>query len=102
MATEQRKLRRHPVRQRAKMASMDGSPLGSCLMLDLSGSGAQLMPEPGVVLPDEFFLLLSWTGQLRRKCSVIWRSDTAIGVRFTSNSALRPMQAPRPQAAEPA
>jgi hypothetical protein len=67
----------------------DGSALGECVMADLSATGARLLVKQPATLPDEFILLLSHTGQLRRKCSVTWRAETEVGVKFTAKSPSR-------------
>jgi hypothetical protein len=82
MRPEYRKSARRYVRTGARMAGADGSALGRCLILDLSGTGARLETNASKALPDEFILLLSHDGRLHRKCAVAWRSETAIGVRF--------------------
>jgi hypothetical protein len=82
MRPEYRKSTRRSVRNGARMAGSDGSTLGKCVILDLSGTGARLETNASKALPDEFILLLSHDGRLHRQCSVAWRSETAIGVRF--------------------
>lgn len=82
MRPEYRKSTRRSVRQGARIVSADGAALGSCVMLDLSGTGARLETDAVDVLPDEFILLLSHDGRLHRQCSVAWRSAKSIGVRF--------------------
>jgi hypothetical protein len=67
----------------------DGSALGECVMADLSAAGARLQVKQPATLPDEFILLLSHTGHLRRKCSVTWRAETEVGVKFTAKSPSR-------------
>ena len=90
MRPEHRKSPRRFVRNGARMASADGRALGPCLILDLSGTGARLKTNASETLPDEFILLLSHDGRLRRQCSVAWRSPTAIGVRFVSGRSINP------------
>jgi hypothetical protein len=82
MRTECRKSMRRFVRQGATMICADGSGLGTCLMIDISGAGARLKIDASDALPDEFILLLSHNGKLRRGCTVAWRSGNAVGVRF--------------------
>ena len=89
MRQELRSNTRRFVRQRAKIVAADGSALGTCLMLDVSGTGARLKTDAPGVLPDEFILLLSHDGRLRRQCSVAWRSETAIGVRFILERSIK-------------
>jgi hypothetical protein len=52
-------------------------------MLDVSAHGARLELEAASTLPDKFVLLLSHDGDLRRECSVIWRSENAVGIEFS-------------------
>jgi hypothetical protein len=74
------------VRQGARMIGADGAVLGACLMIDISQTGARLTVESSDALPDQFILVLSHNGQLRRRCSVAWRSGSTIGVHFLSGS----------------
>jgi len=85
MSPEFRKSKRRYVRHGARMISANGSVLGTCVMADLSATGARLQVKQPADLPDEFFLLLSHTGQLHRKCSVTWRADTEVGVKFIAD-----------------
>lgn len=87
MRQEYRKNTRRFVRHGARMVRADGSALGACLMIDVSAEGARLQIEAQTPLPDEFILLLSHDGQLRRHCAVVWRSETTIGVQFLPNDA---------------
>ena len=92
MGSENRKNARHFVRQPAVMINGDGSVLCSCIMLNVSATGALLKLNPQTALPREFMLVLSRDGQLRRKCSVAWRSENNVGVRFlfeTSTQRIR-------------
>jgi hypothetical protein len=89
MRPEYRKNTRRSVRQGARMVSADGATLGKCLMLDVSASGARLKVDTPDALPDEFTLLLSRGGQLRRQCGVAWRSGTAIGVYFHQDTPIK-------------
>ncbi|HXW41962.1 MAG TPA: PilZ domain-containing protein [Xanthobacteraceae bacterium] len=80
-----RELRRSPrryIRQGARLVGADGASLGVCVMHDISGKGACLGFKTPAALPDNFILLLSHDGRLRRQCSVVWRSDDALGVEF--------------------
>jgi PilZ domain len=66
------------------MICADGSPLGACLMVDVSAGGARLKVQTPEELPGEFTLVLSRDGQLRRQCAIAWRKDGTIGVQFVS------------------
>jgi PilZ domain len=82
MGQEFRKSKRRYVRHGARIIRPDGIVLGTCVMADLSATGARLQVKQPATLPDEFILLLSHTGQLHRKCSVTWRAETEVGVKF--------------------
>jgi hypothetical protein len=79
---ERRQGCRRSVRLTAMMVGTDGSGLGSCLMVDVSGGGARLAVKAADAVPDEFVLWLSPHGNVRRRCLVMWRSDAEIGIRF--------------------
>jgi hypothetical protein len=74
-------LRRH-FHYRAQVDCCDGTPVRDCLISDISESGARLTIEAPESLAHQFALLLADGGKARRWCSVAWRSDTQIGVRF--------------------
>jgi len=67
------------------MAAIDGSLLGPCLVVDVSKAGARLVVQTSAKLPEQFIVVLSRAGQLRRSCSVVWRSVSAVGVKFLTN-----------------
>jgi PilZ domain-containing protein len=90
-----RKNSRHFVRQGARLVLPDGSDVVMCLIIDISAAGARLQVKNPDALPDYFTLLLSHGGQLRRHCSIIWRSESAIGVEFVPESPLTVGQTPR-------
>ncbi len=62
----------------------DGSASTSCEILDISDGGARLRPLMCApeALPEEFTLLLSACGKVRRNCLVMWRSADELGVQF--------------------
>ena len=78
-------IERRYVMQPAQMIRSDGSPIGDCMMVDVSAGGARLKIASGGNVPDRFVLLLSKFEQgVKRHCSVAWRGDDAIGIRFES------------------
>ncbi len=79
---ESRRYVRRYVRQGARIISADGTALGSCVMHDVSAGGACLESKTPDAVPDNFILVLSHDGQLRRQCSVVWRSGSTMGVEF--------------------
>jgi len=68
----------------------DGKPIGACHLCDVSASGARLTMAPRVLakLPEEFILVLAKRAKVSRRCRVVWRSQDAVGVRF-SNRGVR-------------
>jgi hypothetical protein len=79
---QQRRSKRHYVRLVARLAQADGAELGSCVMTDISRTGARLSTTAASTLPEHFVLLLSAMAQVRRRCLVVWRSERAVGVEF--------------------
>lgn len=78
-------LRRKPRRQfhyDARILKDRDTPLVSCLISDISDSGARLNLETATELPDTFVLLLTPNGGARRNCRVVWRNGTSVGVKF--------------------
>jgi hypothetical protein len=69
---------------KARIASLDGSFSFPCLMEDISAGGVRLWVDISAPQVDltEFNLLLSASGQVRRRCRMLWRSDSNIGALF--------------------
>jgi hypothetical protein len=72
----------HPV----NLMGVDGTWRRSCVLLDVSQSGARLEIEgsPDVLRAREFFLLLSSTGLAFRRCELVWVDGSNVGVKFTA------------------
>jgi PilZ domain len=79
---EERNARRRATHHPALLTNSDGSIICLCLMKDVSATGAKLELQTESDIPDEFTLLLSKYGNVRRKCTVSWRSKATVGVRF--------------------
>ena len=71
---------RYPV----NLMGVDGTWRRSCVMLDVSETGARLEVEGSldVLRAQELFLLLSSTGLAFRRCELIRVDGMEIGVRF--------------------
>ncbi len=52
-----------------------------CTVKNLSKSGAALLVESTIGIPDEFNLVIS-PDNIREACKIIWKTDTQIGVSF--------------------
>jgi hypothetical protein len=68
----------------ASIAALDGTWQRRCLVDDVSQTGAKLMVMGSIESLDvsEFFLILSTTGPIRRRCQKAWVNGDTIGVRF--------------------
>jgi len=81
MLNDKRKALRRPLRYSAWMA-LDNDKLHSCVLSDVSETGARLDVKDPSAVPDQFVLLLSGSGSARRNCRVVWRTPTHVGVAF--------------------
>ena len=74
---------RHRVFKGAK-AMIEGHWAGvECIVRNISTSGAKITCKDPFVLPSEFALLIS-SEHTVQNVRVIWRSDEALGLQFTS------------------
>ena len=66
------------------MLGIDGKWVRRCTMDDVSETGAKLtLPEaPDESAIKEFFLLLSLSGLVYRRCELVWINGEQIGVSF--------------------
>jgi hypothetical protein len=84
---EQRRKRDRVVYQKGfdvNIMAIDGTWRRTCILQDVSVSGARLTMESsiqGLVL-KEFFLLLSSSGLAYRRCELAWVNGDQIGVKF--------------------
>lgn len=53
-----------------------------CVLHDISDTGARIDVATADELPDSFTLVLSGNGSPRRKCRIVWRQPTQVGVNF--------------------
>lgn len=69
----------------ARMVGLDGTWTRNCLMVDASSTGARLTIETSLAGLEikEFFLLLSTTGLVFRRCRMVRLSGDQIGIEFT-------------------
>ncbi len=70
--------------QPVNLMGVDGTWRRSCILLDVSQTGAKLEIEgsPDVLRAREFFLLLSSTGLAFRRCELVWVDGSQVGVKF--------------------
>jgi len=81
---EKRQARRRDVRWKGLIHDEQGSIITTCMMTDVSASGAKLIIKAGINVPDWFVLTLARNAGVRRNCDVVWRATTSIGVRFVA------------------
>jgi hypothetical protein len=81
-AMDKRIDRRRVISYRAYIKIGIDIPLIGCTVRDISETGAQLI-VPGAI-PEKFLLYLSM--RVIRRCSVIWRREKRVGVRFIGRS----------------
>ena len=81
---EKRRARRQDVCWKGLIHDDQGSIITTCMMTDVSASGAKLIIAAGINVPDWFVLTLARNAGVRRNCDVVWRAPTSIGVRFVA------------------
>jgi len=83
-------------KQAVNLMGSDGTWRRSCVLLDVSQSGAKIEVEGtlDVLQAKEFFLLLSSTGLAYRRCELVWIDGTIAGVHFiTADGKKKPASA---------
>ena len=86
-SAEKRRAPRQDVRWKGLIHDDQGSILAPCLMTNVSASGAKLVMEAGINVPDWFVLTLARNANVRRNCEVVWRAARSIGVCFVARTA---------------
>lgn len=101
MKSDKRKSPRRPLRYSAWIA-LDDDKRASCLLSDVSDSGARLEVQSNADIPQQFVLLLAQRNAPKRYCTVVWRDNNHLGVKFERRSdkaaapPIRTMQIPDP------
>lgn len=67
---------------------VEGKVAAQCQIRDVSAGGARLGLDADFELPDEFELILTGNGRVRRRCTTVWRDPDEIGVRFCDPQAV--------------
>ena len=89
MNGEQRKVQRKSLKYPARIDLRDGSPLRSCVIRDISATGARIFVDGPDEIPDYFYLLLA--GSTARECQVVWREGKQIGLEFVKAPPPKPV-----------
>ncbi|WGD48906.1 PilZ domain-containing protein [Bradyrhizobium sp. CB1650] len=73
-------------RQPVNLMGSDGTWRRSCVLLDVSQTGAKIEVEGtlDVLQAKEFFMLLSSTGLAYRRCELVWIDGTMAGIHFVN------------------
>jgi hypothetical protein len=74
----------------------DGSWRRACTLLDISSSGARLLVDESVagLSLKEFFLVLSTSGRVFRRCGLIRVNGSEIGIAFAEEATSRSKKKP--------
>ena len=76
---ENRRSARRAIAHTVRIATGVSPPI-KCSLLDISEHGARIQVGDPATAPQQFLMQLG--NGLTRWCEVIWRSETAIGVKF--------------------
>ena len=90
MAEEDKRIApRQKVLKAAKIISMDNKTVLDCTVRNLSDTGAQLVIEKNVSVPDEFQFFLA-NGDTVRDAVLAWHRGDRVGVKFKGESRPAP------------
>jgi hypothetical protein len=83
--SEKRKGRRQPLAHAATIVRLEDSKhVADCTVRDVSTGGARLLVKDPGTLPRSFLLLISQSGNVTRRCEVVWIRHNQVGVRFVA------------------
>jgi hypothetical protein len=80
--TDARGSQRALVRRCGWYVSSIGAQLRECTVWDESQTGARLVVEAPETIPDVFHIYMTLDFSSRRRCRVVWRSKSQVGVEF--------------------
>jgi hypothetical protein len=71
----------------------DGKRICECVMRDISDTGARLKVDSAQSaaideIPSEFILTISRSGNVFRRCKLVWRQNDELGVHFSGTATL--------------
>jgi hypothetical protein len=90
---ERRRLPRRRTRLSAAVVHGPEDTTVACTVRDKSVTGARLLIQEGLSVPDAFHLLELTTGELH-KAQVVWRDRTFVGVTFSQSGRLDKPKSP--------
>ena len=80
---------RHRVLKAAKIISTDNKSVIDCTIRNLSETGAQVVIERTIAMPDMFQFFMA-SGDTIRDAEVAWKHGDRMGVKFTGESRPAP------------
>jgi hypothetical protein len=81
--SDKRKARRQQLSHAASIARLENAErIADCVVSDMSAGGARLVVKQPADIPKEFVLLLTESGNVVRRCQVVWSRQNHLGVRF--------------------
>ena len=80
-----RKSERYSLAAPAMIYQTDGNPLMTCIVVDISATGAKLKLSRDEQLPTRFLLSLTRDTNVMRACEPAWQLSIIAGVRFCGN-----------------
>jgi PilZ domain len=90
MAEEEKRIApRQRVLKAAKIITMDNTSVIDCTVRNLSDTGAQLIIEKSVRMPDEFQFFLA-NGDTVRDAVLAWHRGDRVGLKFKGESRPAP------------
>ncbi len=95
MDGEKRRSHRQSLKYPAKIDVGDGKPPRSCVMTDVSATGARVIVDAPDQIPDRFSLLLAAEHGTQRRCKVVWREANELGLEFMKFPVVKPGSRPR-------
>jgi len=84
-----RKFDRRKLKVHALLRHLNGQQLVEATSVDFSETGAKLTLQSAIAMPKQFFLTLSINETVQRKCELVWKDGTLIGVRFIKAALVR-------------
>jgi hypothetical protein len=83
MANERRRAPRKTFEREAYLRRRWDLPVEPCMIVNISNTGARLAHDAPASLPDRFLLDFTTDGTVHRECTVMWRTRSELGVRFS-------------------
>ena len=72
------------IRQQPAWVTLNGTAAAQCLIMDVSKTGAKIVPDGSSVVLDRFELAYMLSDKKRQTCEVIWRRGRILGVKFVN------------------